>query len=84
MRIYNYSEARQNFSTVLNTALKEEVIITRKDGSRFKLLSINENKKQGKSPLEDIKGIKADVSMEDILEAIRYGREDREYKTDTQ
>ncbi|GHU39450.1 hypothetical protein FACS1894190_04150 [Spirochaetia bacterium] len=43
MRIYNYSEARQNFATVLNTALKEEVIITRKDGSRFKLLSINKN-----------------------------------------
>ena len=69
MRIYNYSEARQNFATVLNTALKEEVIITRKDDSRFKLL-------------EDIKGIKANVSMPDILEAIRYGREDREYKAD--
>jgi hypothetical protein len=41
MRIYKYSEARQNFSTVLNTALKEEVIITRKDGNRFKLISIN-------------------------------------------
>ena len=36
MKIYNYSEARQNFSTVLNTALKEEVIITRKDGSKYK------------------------------------------------
>jgi hypothetical protein len=35
MKIYNYSEARQNFSTVLNTALKEEVIITRKDGSKL-------------------------------------------------
>jgi hypothetical protein len=42
MKIYKYSEARQNFSTVLNTALKEEVIITRKDGNRFKLISINE------------------------------------------
>jgi prevent-host-death family protein len=85
MRVYNYSEARQNFATVLNTALKEEVIITRKDGSRFKLLSLSsteENKEQGKSPLEDIKGIKANVSMEDILEAIRYGREDREHKTE--
>ncbi|MDR3144804.1 MAG: type II toxin-antitoxin system Phd/YefM family antitoxin, partial [Treponema sp.] len=36
MKVYNYSEARQNFSTVLNTALKEEVIITRRDGSKFK------------------------------------------------
>ena len=59
------------------------VLITRKDGSRFKLLSIDETEKQGKSPLEDIKGIKTNVSMPDILEAIRCGREDREYKMDT-
>jgi prevent-host-death family protein len=75
MRIYNYSEARQNFSTVLNVALKEEVIITRKDGSKFKLISINENSKKAKSPLEDIKGIKTNITMEDILEAIRDSRE---------
>jgi prevent-host-death family protein len=80
MRIYNYSEARQNFSTVLNTALKEEVIITRKDGSKFKLISINENEKELKSPLENIKGIKTNITMNEILEAIRQGREDREYK----
>ena len=75
MRIYNYSEARQNFSTVLNTALKEEVIITRKDGSKFKITSIHENRKKKRSPLEDIKGIKTDVTMGDILEAIRESRE---------
>jgi prevent-host-death family protein len=80
MRIYNYSEARQNFSTVLNTALKEEVIITRKDGSKFKLISINENEKELKSPLENIKGIKTNITMNEILEAIRQGREDRGYK----
>jgi PHD/YefM family antitoxin component YafN of YafNO toxin-antitoxin module len=77
MRIYNYSEARQNFSTVLNTALKEDVMITRKDGSRFKLVSINENKKKVKSPLEDIKGIDVNVTMDDILEVIRESREGR-------
>ena len=48
MKVYNYSEARQNFATLLNTALKEEVIIARKDGSKFKLVSINENKEIGK------------------------------------
>jgi len=61
--------------TVLNTALKEEVIITRKDGNQFKLLSMHENKKRGKSPLEDIKGIKANIKMDDILDAIRESRE---------
>ncbi|MDR3247337.1 MAG: type II toxin-antitoxin system Phd/YefM family antitoxin [Treponema sp.] len=75
MRIYNYSEARQNFSTVLNTALKEDVIITRKDGSKFKIVSINENAKKAKSPLEEIKGIKTNVTMDDILEALRDSRE---------
>jgi len=75
MRVYNYSEARQNFSTVLNTALKEDVIITRKDGSKFKLVSMPVGNRKNKSPLEKIKGIKTNISMEDILEAIREGRE---------
>jgi prevent-host-death family protein len=74
MRIYNYSEARQNFSTVLNTALKEDVIITRRDGSKFKVISISENKKAEKSPLENIKGIKTNITMNEILEAIKQGR----------
>jgi len=75
MKVYNYSEARQNFATVLNTALKEEVIIARKDGSKFRLISIHENKKKGKSPLEGIEGIKTNVTMADILDAIRESRE---------
>jgi PHD/YefM family antitoxin component YafN of YafNO toxin-antitoxin module len=81
MKIYNYSEARQNFSTVLNTALKEDVIIARKDGSKFKVVSIKENKKELRSPLENIKGIKTNITMDEILEAIKQGREDREYKS---
>ena len=75
MKVYNYSEARQNFSTVLNTALNEEVIITRKDGNQFKLIPVRENKGKKKSPLEGIKGIKANVTMDDILAAIRESRE---------
>jgi PHD/YefM family antitoxin component YafN of YafNO toxin-antitoxin module len=73
--VYNYSDARQNFSTLLNTALKEDVIIARKDGSKFKVVSIN--KKTAKSPLEDIQGIKTSVTMQDILDAIKEGREGR-------
>jgi hypothetical protein len=74
MKVYNYSEARQNFATVFNTALKEEVIIARKDGNKFKLVSLHEQKK-GVSPLEAVKGIKTNVTMGDILDAIREGRE---------
>jgi antitoxin (DNA-binding transcriptional repressor) of toxin-antitoxin stability system len=76
MRIYKYSEARQNFSTVLNTAVKEEVIITRKDGNRFKLVAIN--KKSKKSPL-DIEGIDTDITTEEVLDVIRECREGSDY-----
>jgi len=74
MKVYDYSKARQNFAAIFNTALKEDVIITRKDGNKFKLVTIHEQKK-GQSPFEEIKGIKAKVSMGDILDAIRDGRE---------
>jgi len=74
MRIYNYSEARQNFTNVLNTALKEDVIIRRKDGSRFKIVPIAEVKK-GKSPLEGIKGVKANITTAELIDIIREGRE---------
>jgi hypothetical protein len=30
--------------------------------------------------LESIKGIKTNITMDEILEAIKQGREDREYK----
>ena len=79
MKIYNYSQARQNFTTVLNTALKEEVIIQRKDGSRFKIVPMYTGKEKGKSPLEGIKGIKADVTTQELVEIIREGREGRDY-----
>ena len=75
MKMYNYSQARQNFATVLNTALKEEVIIARKDGSTFKLVAIPGNKKKVKSPLEDIKGVKTGITMDEIISAIRESRE---------
>ena len=75
MKIYDYSEARQNFSTVLNTAMKEDVIIATQDGSKFKLVPIHEDRKTGKSPLESIKGIETNVTMKDILEAIKDGRD---------
>jgi hypothetical protein len=76
MRTFQYSEARQNFSTVLNTALKEEVFITRKDGSKFKLISVNTKEK--KSPL-DVKGIDTDITTKEIIDTIRECREGPEY-----
>jgi hypothetical protein len=41
------------------------------------------NKKSAKSPLEDIKGIKTSVTMQDILNAIKDGREGRYWSINT-
>jgi antitoxin (DNA-binding transcriptional repressor) of toxin-antitoxin stability system len=76
VKIYKYSEARQNFSTVLNTALKEEVIITRKDGNKFRLVAIT--KKSKKSPL-DIEGIDTDITTDEVIDVIRECREGSDY-----
>jgi hypothetical protein len=76
MKVYKYSEARQNFSTVFNAALKEEVIITKKDGNKFKLTSMT--KKNKKSPL-DIEGINTDVTTQEIIDAIRECKEGSDY-----
>jgi prevent-host-death family protein len=74
MKVYNYSEVRQNFAVIFNTALKEDVIIAKKNGNKFRLVPVHEQKK-GQSPLEIVKGIKTKVTMVDILDAIREGRE---------
>jgi hypothetical protein len=78
MKFLNYSEAQQNFSTVLNTAVDDDVIITRSDGSKFKIVFINKKNTDLKSPFEGIKGIQTNVTMKDILEAIKQGRENRD------
>ena len=72
MRVFNYSEARQNFASILNMATKEDVIITKKDGSRFKIVPLSKN--ESKSPF-DVHGIKSKVTTKDILDVIRETRE---------
>jgi hypothetical protein len=71
MKVFTYSEARQNLSKLLIMAQKEEVEIRRKDGSVFSLKS-----KQGKSKSPfDVPGIKTRATTSDILEAVRESRE---------
>lgn len=72
MRVFNYSEARQNFSSMLNTALSEEVIITRKDGSKFKVVPIGDN--ESKSPF-DVRGVDSTIGTDEILDIIRESRQ---------
>jgi hypothetical protein len=70
MKVFTYSEARQNLSKLLNIAQEEEVEIRRKDGAIFSLKS---KKSKAKSPF-DIPGIKTKVTSQDILDAIRDSR----------
>ena len=71
MTIYTFSQARQNFATVLNRALKEgKVLIKRKDGSSFVIKPI----KKTKAPL-DVDGIDLGLSNEEIVDVIREIRE---------
>jgi prevent-host-death family protein len=69
MKVYTYSEARQQLSKVLDIARKEEVIIKRRGGEIFSLVF----KKTPKSPF-DIPGVKTSATTNDILEAIRESR----------
>jgi len=71
MTIYTYSEARQNFASVLDKARAEgKVLIKRKDGSVFMIQPVS----QKGSPL-DVKGPKLDISAEEIVNILREIRE---------
>jgi prevent-host-death family protein len=69
MKVYTYSQARQRFSEVLNSAKDEEVLIRRKGGDVFSVVA----KRPKKSPF-DVPGIKAKATTADILRAIRESR----------
>ena len=71
MNIYTYSEARQQLSTVLDSAKRSgKVLIKRQDGSTFSLVP----ELQLRSPL-DIKGINTSITTKDILSFVKESRE---------
>lgn len=70
MRVFTYSEARQNLAKLLTLAQTEEVRIKRKDGSVFILRA---EKESSKSPF-DIPSIKTQATAQNILEAVRESR----------
>ncbi|TWI68175.1 antitoxin Phd_YefM of type II toxin-antitoxin system [Desulfobotulus alkaliphilus] len=69
MKVYTYSEARKNFSTVLDLAKSEDVIIKRRGGETFKIVFT----KSPKSPF-DVTGIKTKATTQDILDAVKESR----------
>jgi prevent-host-death family protein len=72
MKVYSYSQARQNLSELLNRAKSEEVLIRRRGGEVFKIVP----QRSGKSPF-DVPGVKTKARTSDILAAIREVRSRR-------
>jgi hypothetical protein len=71
MKVYTYSEARRWLARVLDEAREGgEIRIKRRDGSEFSLRPVPSTG----SPL-DVSGVDADVSRDDIIDAIRESRE---------
>jgi len=70
MEVYTFSEARQNFASILDHAENQgSVRIKRRDGQSF-IITLEKPKD---SPL-NVKGLKLDLSREEIVEFIREGR----------
>ncbi|MEE8056424.1 MAG: type II toxin-antitoxin system Phd/YefM family antitoxin [Pseudomonadales bacterium] len=71
MKVYTFSEARQNFASVLDLAQKEgAVCVNRRDGQSF---TIQPSKPSG-SPL-NVQGVDLGLSSQEIVDFVREGRE---------
>ncbi len=70
MKVFTYSEARQNLSKLLVLAQREEVEIRRKDGSTFTLRA---KSRESKSPF-DVPGVSTRATTSDIVDAVRDSR----------
>jgi prevent-host-death family protein len=72
MKVYSYSQARQNLSDVLNRSKGEEVLIRRRGGEVFRIVP----QRSGGSPF-DVPGVKTKARTSDILAAVREVRSRR-------
>lgn len=71
MKVYTFSEARQNFASVLDVAQAEGVVrITRRDGRVFLIAPV----KDSPSPLA-VQSPKLKVTRREIVAAVREGRD---------
>lgn len=69
MKVYTYTQARQNLAEVLNQAKQEEVIIRRRGGDAFVVVP----KAREGSPF-DVSGVKTRATTKDVLAAVRESR----------
>ncbi|MDR2747142.1 MAG: hypothetical protein LBB77_06800, partial [Treponema sp.] len=64
----------QDATKIFNAALTNEVIVNTKDGNCYKILPMKNENKTGKSPLEDIPCIEAEITTQEIVELLRESR----------
>jgi hypothetical protein len=70
MTVFTFSNARQNFASLLDMASKSgEVLIKRQDGRVYSL----RQRTQKRSPL-DIKGINTKIATKELIEFVRESR----------
>jgi hypothetical protein len=69
MKVYTFSQARQNLADVLNQSKGEGVLIRRRGGETFMVVP----KPREDSPL-DVPGVKTRATTNDILNAVRESR----------
>lgn len=69
MKVYTYSQARQNLAEVLNQSKDEKVLIRRRGGDSFAVVPQPRNG----SPF-DVPGVKTKATTTDILGAVRESR----------
>ncbi|MDR2345723.1 MAG: hypothetical protein LBE18_06620 [Planctomycetaceae bacterium] len=74
MLIFDYADFTQDATKIFDAALTNEVIVNNKDGNSYKILPINAEKQTGKSPLEDIPYIEANITTQEIVELLRENR----------
>ena len=73
MLVFDVSDFTQNATKVFDAALTDEVIINNKNGKSYRIIPINDEKKE-KSPLEDIPYITADITTQEIVDLVRESR----------
>ena len=71
MKEYTFTEARQQFASLLEEAKKEGTVrVRKKNGEAFYIRPETSEK----SPL-DVEGVKLDISASEIVKIVREGRE---------
>lgn len=71
MRVYTYSEARQNLASLLEIAQRDGAVrIRRRDGRSF----LVRPERSGASPL-DVEGVDLGVTTDEIVAIIHEGRQ---------